>query len=92
MILGAPLLDSSCLFPKPIMAKNVLATGANLFGINYQRICVDATIIIIIIIMNFIKVSCLMAQAQCLINWGDSMNLHKTKLDRLVPSFFDSIL
>ena len=91
MILGALLLDSSSLFPKPIMANNVLAIGANLFGINYPRICVDV-IIIIIIIMNFIKVSCLIAQAQCLTNWGDSMNLHKTKLDRLVPSFFDSKL
>ena len=90
MILGALLLDSSSLFPKPIMANNVLAIGANLFGINYPRICVD--VIIIIIIMNFIKVSCLIAQAQCLTNWGDSMNLHKTKLDRLVPSFFDSKL
>ena len=87
MILGALLLDSSSLFPKPIMANNVLAIGANLFGINYPRICVDV-IIIIIIIMN----SCLIAQAQCLTNWGDSMNLHKTKLDRLVPSFFDSKL
>ena len=28
-------------------------------------------IIITIIIMNFIKVSCLIAQAQCLTNWGD---------------------
>ena len=28
-------------------------------------------IIIIIIIMNFIKVSCVIAQAQCLTNWGD---------------------
>ena len=91
MILGALLLDSSSLFPKPIMANNVLAIGANLFGINYPRICVDV-IVIIIIIMNFIKVSCLIAQAQCLTNWGDSMNLHKTKLDRLVPSFFDSKL
>ena len=92
MILGALLLDSNSLFPKPIMANNVLAIGANLFGINYPRICVDVIIIIIIIIMNFIKVSCLIAQAQCLTNWGDSMNLHKTKLDRLVPSFFDSKL
>ena len=25
MILGAPLLDFNCLFPKPIMTKNVLA-------------------------------------------------------------------
>ena len=24
-----------------------------------------------IIIMNFIKISCLIAQAQCLTNWGD---------------------
>ena len=39
MILGAPLLDSSCLSPKLIMAKNVLVTGAHLFGINYPRIC-----------------------------------------------------
>ena len=53
---------SSCLFPKPIMAKKVLATGPHLFGINYQRICVDAK------------------------------KLYETKLDRLVPSFFDSIL
>ena len=44
MILGARLLDSSCLFPKPIIAENVLATGAHLFGINYQRICVDASL------------------------------------------------
>ena len=44
MILGAPLLDSSCLFPKPIMAKKVLATGPHLFGINYQRIGVDASL------------------------------------------------
>ena len=44
MILEAPLLDSSCLFPKPIRVKNVLATGAHLFGINYQRICVDASL------------------------------------------------
>ena len=74
MILGALLLDSSSLFPKPIMANNVLAIGANLFGINYPRICVDVIIIIIIIIiiiMNFIKVSCLLAHAQCLTNWGD---------------------
>ena len=92
MILRALALDSSSLFPKPIMANNVLAIGAKLFGINYPRICVDVIIIIIIIIMNFIKVSCLIAQAQCLTNWGDSMNLHKTKLDRLVPSFFDSKL
>ena len=28
-------------------------------------------IIIILIIMNFIKVSCPIAQAQCLTNWGD---------------------
>ena len=56
MILGALLLNSSSLFPKPIMANNVLAIGANLFGINYPRICVDVIIIIIIIIiiMNFI--------------------------------------
>ena len=92
MILRALPLDSSSLFPKPIMANNVLAIGAKLFGINYPRICVDVIIIIIIIIMNFIKVSCLIALAQCLTNWGDSMNLHKTKLDRLVPSFFDSKL
>ena len=44
MILEAPLLDSSCLFPKPIGAKNVLAIGAHLFEINYQRICVDASL------------------------------------------------
>ena len=44
MILGAPLLDSSSLFPKPIMAKKVLATGAHLFGINYPRICVNASL------------------------------------------------
>ena len=31
MILGALLLDFNCLFPKPIMAKNVLAIGAHLF-------------------------------------------------------------
>ena len=43
MILGAPLLDFSCLFPKPIMAKNVLAIGAHFFGINYPRICVNAS-------------------------------------------------
>ena len=24
--------------------------------------------------MNFIKVSCLIAQAQCLTNWGDLLN------------------
>ena len=28
-------------------------------------------IIIMIIVMNFIKGSCLIAQAQCLTNWGD---------------------
>ena len=44
MILGTPLLDSSCLFPKPMRAKNVLATGSHLFGINYQRISVDASL------------------------------------------------
>ena len=44
MILGVPLLDSSCLFPKPIMAKIVFATGANLFGINYPRICLDTSL------------------------------------------------
>ena len=43
MILGAPLLDFNCLFPKPIMAKNVLAIGAHPFGINYPWICVNAS-------------------------------------------------
>ena len=33
MILGA-LLDFNCLFPKSVMAKNVFAIGAHLFGIN----------------------------------------------------------
>ena len=28
-------------------------------------------IVKIIIVMNFIKVSCLITQAQCLTNWGD---------------------
>ena len=42
MKLGAPVLDFSCLLPKPIMAKNVLAIGAHLFGINYPKICVCA--------------------------------------------------
>ena len=28
-------------------------------------------ITIILILMNFIKVSCLIVQAQCLTNWGD---------------------
>ena len=28
-------------------------------------------IIVIVIVTNFIKVSCLIAQAQCLTNWGD---------------------
>ena len=37
MILGAPLLDFSCLFPKPIITKSVLAIGAHLFGINYPK-------------------------------------------------------
>ena len=55
MILGAPLLDFSSLFPKPIMAKNVLAIGAHLYGIHYPT-------------------------------------LFKSKLDRLLPSFFDSLL
>ena len=42
----APLLDFSCLFPKPIMAttrkKNILAIGAHLLRINYSKICVNA--------------------------------------------------
>ena len=42
MILGASFLDFNCLFPKPIMAKKVLAIWESIFGINYQRICVDA--------------------------------------------------
>ena len=42
MILGASFLDFNCLFPKPIMAKKVLAIWEHIFGINYQRICVDA--------------------------------------------------
>ena len=45
MILGAPLLESSCLSPKLIMAKNVLVTGAHLFGINYPGFAgVDASL------------------------------------------------
>ena len=42
MILRAPFLDFNCLFPKPIMAENVLAIREHIFGINYPRICVDA--------------------------------------------------
>ena len=37
----------------------------------YNEKAVNYKIVIIIIIMNFIKVSCLIAQAQCLTNWGD---------------------
>ena len=37
----------------------------------YISVNIVGIIIIIIIIMNFIKVSCLIAQAQCLTNWGD---------------------
>ena len=35
-------------------------------------------IIITIIIMNFIKVLCLIAQAQCLTNWGDRISILAT--------------
>ena len=38
---------------------------------NEKAVNYNIVIIIIIIIMNFIKVSCLIAQAQCLTNWGD---------------------
>ena len=38
-------------------------------AVNYKIVII--IIIIIIIIMKFIKVSCLIAQAQCLTNWGD---------------------
>lgn len=65
MILGASFLDFNCLFPKPIMAKKVLAIWESIFGINYQRICVDAKQ------WTFFK---------------------PNKLDRLLPSLFDSFL
>ena len=41
--------------------------------------------IIIIIIMNFIQVSCLVAQAQCLTNWGDCGLLYNAYLKNLQP-------
>ena len=43
MILGVTFLDLNCLFPKPIMAQNVFAIGEYIFGIDYLRICVDAS-------------------------------------------------
>ena len=41
----------------------------------------------IIIIMSFIKVSCLIAQAQCLTNWGDLIYLYITDVQVNVPMY-----
>ena len=42
MILEDPLLDFNNFFPKPIIAKKVLAIGAHVFGIDYPKIWVNA--------------------------------------------------
>ena len=53
------------------------------------RLPTKFVIIITIIIMNFIKVSCLKAQAQCLTNWGD--NIHLDNIQSSVLSNFKRI-
>ena len=37
--------------------------------------------------MSFIKVSCLIAQAQCLTNWGDLIYLYITDVQVNVPMY-----